>query len=310
MMFQKFKDRKWWKILLSLLVVAKILFVVFVVSSLKSDNQTVNKSPEQEYTSFQIPEKVTFAGEKMPLELFDVREYLDRELVSNAYFHSQTIRLIKLVPRYFPIIEPILKKNGIPDDFKYLAMAESALNPRAVSPAGAVGFWQFLDGTAKEYGLEINKEIDERYHIEKSTEAFCRYIKASYAKFGNWTMAAAAYNGGNARMERQIERQKFKNFYDLYLAEETRRYIYRIVAIKMVTENPGKFNFRIAEDEKYKFIKTRDVEISGPVADFGNFAIEQGINYKYLKDFNPWLRDDKLTNSGRKKYIVKIPVLN
>ena len=308
-MFQKYKNSKWWKIFLSFLVVGKILFVVFAISSLKSDEQSVETAANEKFTSYALPGSVTFAGEKMPLELFDVREYLDRELISNAYFHSQTIKLIKLAPRYFPIIEPILKKNGIPDDFKYLAMAESALNPRAVSPAGAVGFWQFLDVTAKQYGLEVSKEIDERYHIEKSTEAFCKYLKESYRKFGNWTMAAAAYNGGNGRIERQMERQKLTNFYDLYFAEETRRYIYRIVAIKLVIENPENYNFKVEEKEKYPFIKTRDVEITGPVADFGEFAIKQGINYKYLKDFNPWLRDEKLTNTARKKYIIKIPVL-
>ncbi len=309
-MFQKFKDKKWWKILLSIVVVANILLVVFAVSSLKSESKRVETTAVEQITSYPLPEKVAFAGEKMPLELFDVREYLDRELISNAYFHSQTIRLIKLAPRYFPLIEPILKENGIPDDFKYLAMAESALNLRAVSPAGAVGFWQFLDVTAKEYGLEVNKEIDERYHIEKSTEAFCRYLNDGYRNFGNWTMAAAAYNGGMARIQRQMERQKLTNFYDLYFAEETRRYIYRIVAIKLVVENPEKYNFNVEDSEKYPFIKTRNVEITGPVTDFGTFAIQQGINYKYLKDFNPWLRDDQLTNSGRKKYIVKIPVLN
>lgn len=310
MMLQKFKDKKWWKILLSIVVVAKILFVVFAVSSLKSDDNVNKTAIEEQFKSYPLPEKVTFAGEKMPLELFDVREYLDRELISNAYFHSQTFRLIKLAPRYFPLIEPILKKNGVPDDFKYLAMAESALNPRAVSPAGAVGFWQFLDVTAKEYGLEVNKEIDERYHVEKSTEAFCKYIKEGHRKFGNWTMAAAAYNGGMARVQRQMERQKLTNFYDLYFAEETRRYIYRIVAIKLVVENPETYNFKVEDSEKYPFIKTRNVEITGAVADFGAFAISQGINYKYLKDFNPWLRDDKLTNASRKKYTVKIPVLN
>jgi len=309
MMLQKFNDKKWWKIVISLLVVAKILFVVFIMSSLKSDGDSVETTAVEEFVSYQLPDQLLFAGEKMPLDLYDVREYLDRELISNAYFHSQTIRLVKLAPRYFPLIEPILKKNGIPDDFKYLAMAESALNPRAVSPAGAVGLWQFLEVTGKEYGLEINSEIDERYHIEKSTEAFCKYIKEAYRKFGNWTMATAAFNGGMARVQRQMERQHQTNFYDLYFTEETRRYVYRIVAIKLVVENPEKYNFRIDERERYPFIKTRDVEITGSVADFGAFAISHGINYKYLKDFNPWLRDDKLTNTSRKKYTVKIPIL-
>jgi len=308
-MLQKFKDKKWWKVIISLLVVAKILFVVFIVSSLKSDSDSVKTTAVEQFVSYQLPGELSFAGEKIPLEMFDVREYLDRELISNAYFHSQTIRLIKLAPRYFPTIEPILKKNGIPDDFKYLAMAESALNPSAVSPARAVGLWQFLEVTGKEFGLEINSEIDERYHIEKSTEAFCKYIKEAHNKFGNWTLATASYNGGMARVQRQMEKQRQRSFYDLYFIEETRRYIYRIVAIKLVVENPEAYNFNIPDNEKYHSIKTRDVEIAGPVADFGAFAISEGINYKYLKDFNPWLRDEKLSNTHRKKYTVKIPVL-
>jgi len=310
-MIDKLKSKGWWKYVLSLVIVAKIVFVVFALSALKTDNSdNTEVVTELKYAPVKLPQSVTFAGERMPLELYDVRESLDRELQSNAFFHSQTIRYIKLAPRYFPIIEPILKREGIPDDFKYLAVAESGLNPRAVSPANAVGFWQILEGTAKDYGLEINSEIDERYHIEKSTMVFCKYLKDSYRRFGTWTMAAAAYNGGNARVERQIERQKLSNFYDLLFAEETRRYIFRITALKMILEEPEKYNFEVMNDEKYPFIKTRDVEISGAVTDLGTYAINQGINYKYLKDFNPWLRDDKLTNAKGKKYTVKIPILN
>jgi hypothetical protein len=245
----------------------------------------------------------------MPLEQFDVKEALDRELLSNSYFHSQTIRYIKLAPRYFPVIEPILKEMGIPDDFKYLAVAESGFNPKAISPAGAVGFWQFLDVTAKEYGLEVNKEIDERYHVEKSTYAFCSYLRSSYNKFGSWTLAAASYNGGMARVQSQKARQKMSDYYDLLFVEETQRYVFRIAALKLIMENPEQYNFVVRENEKYPFIKTREVEIKGSVKNFADFAIEQGINYKLLKDFNPWLRDDKLTNAAGKKYTVKIPVL-
>ena len=306
-MISKLKNKSWWKYILSLIVIAKIVFVVFALSALKTDNKEV--TAELKYAPVELPQSVTFAGERMPLELFDVKESLDRELQSNAFFHSQTIRYIKLAPRYFPIIEPILKKEGIPEDFKYLAVAESGLNTRAVSPANAVGFWQILEGTAKDYGLEVNSEIDERYHIEKSTAVFCKYLKDSYRKFGSWTLAAAAYNGGNGRVERQIERQKLNNFYDLLFAEETRRYIFRITALKLILEEPEKYNFEVKDDEKYPFIKTRDVEINGAVTDLGAYAISQGINYKYLKDFNPWLRDDKLTNARGKKYTVKIPIL-
>jgi hypothetical protein len=217
---------------------------------------------------------------------------------------------MKLAPRFFPVIEPILKERGIPDDFKYLAVAESGFNPRAVSPAGAVGFWQFLKGTGQQYGLEINNEIDERYHIEKSTVAACKYLLDAYNKYGNWTLVAASYNGGMARVQSQQFRQKITGYYDLLFVEETQRYVFRIAALKLIMENPEDYNFYVSEEDKYPVIKTREVEISGPVKNFADFAIEQGINYKLLKDFNPWLRDDKLTNTAGKKYVVKIPVLN
>ena len=304
------KDKKLWRILLPVIIAIKIVVVVLILSSAKSADTKVVQESETKFTSVAIPDKFSFAGEKMPLDRFDVREALDRELLSNAYFHSQTIRYIKLAPRYFPVIEPILKSKGIPDDFKYLALAESGLNPRAVSPAGAVGFWQFLNGTAKDFGLEISPEVDERYHIEKSTYAFCDYMRTSYNKYGNWTLAAASFNGGITRVQRQMERQKMNDYYNLLFVDETQRYVFRIAALKLILENPEKYNFVIGENEKYQVIKTRDVEINGAVNDFADFALKNGINYKLLKDFNPWLRDDKLTNAARKKYTVKIPILN
>ncbi len=185
-MWDKIKNQKWWKFVLPFVVVVKVGVIVLALSSLKADYQPVAASSATEFTAVKIPDNLVFAGEKMPLEKFDVNEALDRELLSNAYFHSQTIRYIKLAPRYFAIIEPILKEKGIPDDFKYLAVAESGFNPRAASPAGAVGFWQFLEGTAKDYGLEVSKEIDERYHVEKSTYAFCDYLRASYNKYDSF----------------------------------------------------------------------------------------------------------------------------
>jgi hypothetical protein len=303
------KNKKWWKFVLPIIIAIKVVVVVMAFSALKSAEQTETSEKETKFSTVKIPDNVSFAGEKMPLEQFDVKEALDRELLSNTYFHSQTIRYIKLAPRYFPVIEPILKEMGIPDDFKYLAVAESGFNPRAASPAGAVGFWQFLDVTAKEYGLEVNKEIDERYHVEKSTYAFCSYLRSSYNKFGSWTLAAASYNGGMARVESQKSRQKMSEYYDLLFVEETQRYVFRIAALKLIMENPEQYNFVVKENEKYPFIKTREVEINGPVKNFADFAIEHGINYKLLKDFNPWLRDDKLTNAAGKKYTVKIPVL-
>jgi hypothetical protein len=303
------KNKKWWKYVLPIVIAIKIVIIVMALSSLKSDVKSDSETNETEFTAVKIPDKVTFAGEKVPLDQFDVKEALDRELLVNSYFHSQTIRYIKLAPRYFPIIEPILKEKGVPDDFKYLALAESGLNPRAVSPAGAVGFWQFLDVTAKEYGLEVNKEVDERYHIEKSTYAFCTYLRQSYNKYGSWTLAAASYNGGMARVQRQMERQKMDNYYDLLFVDETQRYVFRITALKLILENPKQYNFVVEEEDKYPAIKIREVEINGPINNFADFAIGNGINYKLLKDFNPWLRDDKLTNAAGKRYTIKIPVL-
>jgi len=304
------KEQKWWRFLVPVVLVVNVVVIWFVIGSAKPENKPVVVEPKTEFRSPPMPDSVEFAGEWMPLDRFDVYESLDRELLSNAYFHSQTIRFIKLAPRYFSIIEPILKEKGIPDDFKYLAIAESGLDPRAVSPAHAVGFWQFMKGTAMQYGLEINNEVDERYHVVKSTYAACDYMQDSYEKYGNWTMVAASYNAGMRGVDRQIDRQKTDSYYNLLLVEETGRYLYRIVALKQILENPEQYNFIIPEKEKYPIIQTRSVEITGSVEDFADFAHEQGINYKLLKDFNPWLRQSYLKNPTHKKYIIEIPVLN
>lgn len=292
-----------------LLVVMNIVVIVVVLLSTQSGKTEVVVTKEVKYEPVELPAVVSFAGEKMPLDRFYVKEALDRELLSNAYFHSQTIRYMKIVPRYFPIIEPILKEYGIPDDFKYLAVAESGLNPRAISPARAVGFWQLMEGTAKDYGLEINSEVDERYHIEKATRVACKYIKNAYEKFGNWTMVAAAYNRGMNGINRQLERQKEDDYYDLLITTETARYVYRIVALKLLLENPEKYNFYVPDEDKYQIIPTKKVEIKGSVSNFADYAKKQGISYKVFKDFNPWLRENNLTYSGRKRYWVEIPEL-
>ena len=254
----------------------------------------------------ELPSRVTFAGEPVPLDLFDVMESMDRELLSNTYFHSQTIRLIKMANRFFPQIEPILKKNLVPDDFKYLAVAESGLT-QAVSPAKAVGFWQLLKGTAQEYGLEVNAEVDERYHVARSTEAACQYLIASFRKYGNWTMTAASYNAGRRGMDTQIERQKKENYYDLLLNEETARYLYRVLAFKLIFENPEAYGFSLSEKDLYHEIPDYTIEVDSAVADFADFAEEFGTNYKILKYMNPWLRDNKLKNPSRKTYEIILP---
>lgn len=283
---------------------------LFVLTSPSIDKNDTQLNNQRYYTSVKMPKSISFAGEKVPITRFDVRESLEREMLSNAYFHSQTIRLIKLAPRYFPVIEPILIKNNIPTDFKYLAVAESGFDERAVSPSNAVGFWQFLRGTAKEYGMEVNKEIDERYHIEKSTQAACKYFKKAYEKYGNWTMVAASYNAGMNGINRQIERQKEHNYYNLLLNEETKRYLFRILALKTVLENPKDYQFNIKESEKYKPIDYNVVVVDTAVTDFASFAKQHKINYKLLKDFNPWLRDTYLKNTKGKRYKIKIPQLD
>lgn len=254
----------------------------------------------------EIPEQITFAGEPVPLDLFDVREAMDRELLSNTYFHSQTIRLIKLAHRYFPQIETVLKNNQVPDDFKYLAVAESGLT-QAVSPADAVGFWQLLKGTALDYGLEVRADVDERYDVVKSTEVACKYLIESYQKYGNWTITAASYNAGRKGVDRQIDRQKKENYYDLLLNEETARYLYRVLAFKLIFEDPEAYGFTLSEKDFYPEIPVYTVEVDSSINDFAVFASLYGTNYKILKFLNPWLRETTLSNPSHKKYEILIP---
>ncbi len=253
-----------------------------------------------------LPNSIDFAGEPAPLHISDVRERLDRELLVNANLHASTLLVIKRANRAFEIIEPILKKYNVPDDFKYLAVIESGL-VNAVSPAGARGVWQFMPATAKEMGLEVNDYVDERYDLEKSTETACKYLLQSKAKFGTWTLAAAAYNGGNTGVNRQIESQKVKDYYDLLLTEETSRYVFRILALKEIMNAPEKYDFVLDKSELYENLPTRKVEVDSTIEDLADFAIAQGINYKILKIHNPWLRDKKLLNTGGKKYSIAIP---
>lgn len=253
-----------------------------------------------------IPENLNFAGEKVPTENPDIKERMDRELLVNTYWQSNGLLLIKRAEKYFPIIEPILKKHGIPDDFKYLAVAESGLT-QIVSPAGATGFWQIMKSTAKEHGLEVNENVDERYHIQKSTEAACKYLLESKAKFGSWTLAAAAYNAGNYGITRQQDRQYVHDYYDLLLNSETGRYVFRILALKTILSDPGNYGFNFTEDDLYQTIKVKEVKVDTAVTDFGKFAKEFGINYKILKIHNPWLREAHLNNKSRKAYQIEIP---
>ncbi len=282
--------------------------VLVIQSFTGSTGESANNNPEYFYgvKAIRIPENLEFAGERVPVENFDTREGLDMELLINTYWHSQTFLNIKKANRYFPVIEKILKKNNIPDDFKYLAIAESGLS-NAVSPKRAAGFWQLLEETAKENGLEVSKEVDERYHLEKSTIAACKFFKESYAKYGNWTLAAASFNAGVRGIDRQIERQKQDNYYDLLLDEETARYIFRVLALKLVLSNPAEYGFHFDEDDLYPEIPYYSVEVDSAITDIAKYAELHSTNYKILKYLNPWLRENYLSNKNRKVYKIKIP---
>lgn len=253
-----------------------------------------------------LPEEIDFAGEPVPMSDPDVRERMDRELLVNTYWQSNGLLMFKRANKYFPIIEPILEKHGVPDDFKYLAVIESGLM-NVVSPAGARGIWQIMPATAKEYGLEVNDNVDERYHLVKSTEAACRYLLASKERFGSWTLAAAAYNAGNAGINRRLEGQKVEDYYNLLLGEETGRYMFRILAMKEILSNPKKYGFNFREKDLYTMVPSFVVEVDKPIDDLAAFAQQYEINYKILKIHNPWLRETKLNNRSGKKYQIEIP---
>ncbi len=287
-------------------VVVLFFLIVAIQGFTESDKENGEGTNYYAVSAVKIPQELYFAGEKVPLDNFDTRESLDRELLVNTYFHSQTFLLIKRSARYFPLIEPILKNYGIPDDFKYLSVIESGLE-NSVSPKQAVGFWQLVEGTARDYGLEVNNEVDERYHIEKSTEVACKYFLESYQKYNNWTLAAASYNAGRNGIDRQIGRQNGNNYYDLLLNEETARYIFRALTIKMIITDPEKYGFHLDEDDYYPVIPIYEVKVDSSVSDFNVLAGKFGINYKMLKYFNPWLRETYLTNRHHKEYVLRIP---
>ena len=250
--------------------------------------------------------KMDFSGEEVPTFMADVQERLDKEMITNMNYHTNTTLVIKRANKVFPIIEPILAKYGVPDDFKYLAVIESSL-VNAVSPAGARGVWQFMPATAKEKGMEVSDEVDERYHLEKSTEAACKYLLVAKEKFGSWTLAAASYNGGMAGISNKMKEQQVDNYYDLLLTEETSRYVFRILALKEIMKNSEKYGFSIPKEALYYNIPTRKLVIDSSITDLAQFAKSQGVNYKILKIHNPWLRDKKLTNTSGKKYEIEIP---
>ena len=250
---------------------------------------------------------MTFAGEDVPLDRWDIKERLDREVLFNFYGQANILFLMKLSNRYFPIISERLKANGVPDDFKYLCVAESNLVSTALSRSGAVSFWQFMNATAPGYNLKVNQEVDERYNIEKATDAACQYLKQAYAKFGSWTAAAASYNCGQAGYNNQAIQQRTKNYYDLLLPEETNRYIFRILAFKHLLQNAEDLGFKLSDEEKYEEIPYRTVRIDSSVSDLVQFAINNGTTYKILRLMNPWIRGKSLTVSNGNAYELKLP---
>ncbi len=292
---------------ISLILLASTSFLVF-----SSNNQ-----PQEDIFSVvenpKIPAKIQFAGQTVSFDREDMYERLDRELTSMAYTHGATLLLIKRANKYFPIMAPILKKHGVPLDLLYLACIESTLDIRAYSPAKAAGMWQFISSTGKQYGLVINDYVDERYNIEKATDAACRYLKKAYREYGNWETVMASYNGGRAGISRRLEEQHAKTSFDLHLVTETSRYVFRIMAAKLIMENPAKYGFRLSADQLYFPTEYKTVEVTGSVDDWAVWAKKHGITYAQLREHNPWIRDIKLVNVTTKRrqsrtYEVKIPL--
>ena len=258
-------------------------------------------------STYEIPEHVEFCGKDIDLTRFDRRERMDRELLAFMYMHSTSIQMIKRANRYFPVVESILKENGIPDDMKYMMAIESNVNPTARSVAGAAGLWQFMQGTGREHGLEVNNNIDERYNVEKSTRAACKYLKNAYAKYKDWATVAASYNAGQARISQQLEIQKVSNSLDLFLVEETTRYVYRILAAKIMFQKPSAFGFFLKASDLYPEIPCKEYTITTGISDLSVWAKEKGINYSLLRQLNPWIRENTLQNKTQRTYKILVP---
>ena len=295
--------------LFTIILAAFFTFSIFS-SSTDADEKTQHRSNQdnlpQVIKAMDLNKDFSFAEEALPKGNFDALERLDTELSRNAYYHSNTLLNIKKSARFFPVIEKILAENGVPDDFKYLAVAESDLR-NATSPAGAKGVWQFMKSAGQHYGLEINKEVDERYHLEKATEAACKYLKNSKKRFGSWTLAAASYNMGGTKLSKEIKTQRAESYYDLNLNQETMKYVFRIIALKEIISKPGDFGFYLDESDFYRPLEFVNIKVNKSIPNLGDFAKENGISYRMLKIFNPWLTSSSLTNKSGKSYYIKVP---
>ena len=255
-----------------------------------------------------VPEYVVFAGQKITFDRADLRERMDRELIAFTYTHSTSTLMIKRANKFFPQVEPILKRMGIPDDLKYLMVIESNLDPQAQSGAGAAGLWQFTQSTGRAYGLEVNSNIDERFNTVKATEAACRFLKEAYEKYGNWMTVAASYNGGQQGMDRRIEAQHQTDALNMWLVDETSRYMFRLLVVKMMFEDPSKFGFKFKREDLYPYIPSKkQVKVTDTVEDLVAFAESNGISYADLKRANLWLRESKLNDKSHRTYYVDIP---
>lgn len=288
-----------------------LLALVFLLSFKEFDLEKLtafNSHGEETYKVYalKLPASIEFSEEIVPLDQPDIRERLDKELLVNTYWQSNMMLLLKRANKYFPIIEKILQEEGVPDDFKYLAVIESALE-NVRSPKGAKGFWQIMPGTAREYGLEVNSNVDERYHIEKSTRVACAYLKKAKKRLGSWTLAAASYNRGMYGTDRLLEKQITDNYYDLLLNNETSRYVFRILAVKEIMSNPQRYGFIYDEEDLYQPIPIKKIGLDTAITNIAKFAKAQSVNYKIIKIHNPWLIQNHLNNKSRKYYEIEIP---
>lgn len=297
------------KAIIAACCVAAVVFAgtcCWAVTKASPEEETVRYDYRNTLTSPPVPDHMEFAGEKVPLDVYWVHESLDRELVINCYQHSKTLRIFKLSSRVFPVIEKILREEGVPDDFKYLCVAESGLE-NVTSPANAGGYWQFIPSTAKIYGLEISNDVDERCNLEKSTRAACKYLKKLKGQFGSWTMAAAAYNRGEGGLQSAVDDQRQKSYWDLWLNAETSRYLFRILSFKLLFENPQEYGITICPAQMYHPVETKKVTVNSTIASLPRFAEEHHVTYREVRNLNPWIKNNRLTVAAGKSYQIELP---